>query len=124
MKHGAAAFLTKDATPEFVLQTIRAVHAGDRVVHPGATMRLVTEFEEAPAGVGPRPVDAIAVLSPREQEIFLLAAKGLSNSAIAGAAYISEATTKTHVRNILNKLWLQSRAQIVVYAYENGLLTP
>ncbi|MCU1479869.1 MAG: DNA-binding response regulator [Subtercola sp.] len=122
MKHGASAFITKDATPEFVLETIRAVHTGDRIVDPAATIKLVNEFADPDASARENRERAIAALSPREQEIFLLAARGLSNSNIAATAFISEATTKSHIRSILNKLQLQSRVQIVVYAYENGLL--
>jgi DNA-binding NarL/FixJ family response regulator len=70
-----------------------------------------------------RPQRALAVLSPREREVFLLAAKGLRNSEIAAAAFVSETTVKTHISSILGKLELRSRAQIVVHAYENGLLS-
>ncbi|MDF2443186.1 MAG: hypothetical protein JWR01_1389, partial [Subtercola sp.] len=117
MKHGASAFLTKDASPESVLECIRTVHAGDAVVSPAATHALVREF-----GAEPTTPAALSPLTPREQEIFLLAAKGLSNGDIAASAFISETTAKTHIRSILSKLDLQSRVQIVVFAYENGLL--
>ncbi|RFA12457.1 hypothetical protein B7R22_15140 [Subtercola boreus] len=129
MKHGASAFLTKDASPESVLETIRTVHAGNAVASPAATLALVREFGAAPPSgpgrqhaPGPAPSDALAPLTPREQEIFLLAATGLSNGDIAASAFISETTAKTHIRSILSKLALQSRVQIVVFAYENGLL--
>lgn len=127
IRGGASAFVTKDATPEFLLDTIRAVHAGNALVAPAATMTLIKEF----GGPGPErgddgnvddrtvPLDS---LSPREHEIFLLAARGLSNADIATTAFISDATVKTHIRSILMKLRLENRVQIVVFAYENGLV--
>ncbi|SDY51978.1 response regulator transcription factor [Herbiconiux ginsengi] len=119
MKHGASAFVTKDATPELLLETIRSVHAGD--APPPALAELVKRHV-APAEAA-APEDAVAALTPREREIFLLAAKGLRNSEIAAAAFVSEATVKTHIRSILAKLGLETRAQIVVHAYENRLLS-
>ncbi|PRY68300.1 LuxR family two component transcriptional regulator [Glaciihabitans tibetensis] len=121
IRAGASGFITKDATPEFMIEAIRLVHAGQSVLAPQATVDLLTRF--AP---GSRSTDTddrvIAMLSPREREIFLLAARGLSNAEIAAAAFVSETTVKTHVSNILAKLGLQSRVQIVVFAYENALL--
>lgn len=122
MKHGASAFITKDATPEFLLESIRTVHRGQAVVSPAETMALIHEFGNAPLKTWDR-TEPLRALSPREQEIFLYAARGLSNPDIARAAFISESTTKSHIRSILAKLDLQSRVQIVVYAYENGLVT-
>ncbi|MGD8166035.1 response regulator [Herbiconiux sp. P16] len=119
MKHGASAFVTKDATPELLLETIRSVHAGD--APPSELAELVKRYV-APAEVA-APEESIAGLTPREREIFLLAAKGLRNSEIAAAAFVSEATVKTHIRSILAKLGLETRAQIVVHAYENRLLS-
>ncbi|MGA1836149.1 response regulator transcription factor [Herbiconiux sp. 11R-BC] len=118
MRHGASAFVTKDVTPEVLLDTIRAVHAGDAPPVPVGT--VVREFAR-PAGGADVP-DALAALSPRERDVFLLAATGMRNSEIARAAFVSEATVKSHVRAVLHKLGLQSRAQIVVHAYENRLL--
>ena len=126
MKHGASAFLTKDATPERVLETIRTVHSGVALSAPGETVGLIREFADAPSKSLPGidESELLAGLSPREKEIFLLAARGMSNAEIAEAAFISETTTKTHIRGILNKLGLLNRVQIVVFAYENGLITP
>ena len=122
IRTGAAGFITKDATPEFILAAIRTVHAGQSVLAPAATFDLVKRFA-APTPPGERPLElAIAALTPREREIFLLVARGLSNVELAAAAFVSEATAKTHIRNILAKLGLQSRVQVVVFAYENGLL--
>ena len=122
IRSGASGYITKDATPEFVLDAIRTVHAGHSVLAPKATLDLVKEFATPKPSAGHTREQAIALLSSREQEIFLLAARGLSNVDIAATAFISEATTKTHIRSILSKLGLRSRVQIVVFAYENGLL--
>jgi DNA-binding NarL/FixJ family response regulator len=122
IRTGASGFITKDATPEFILASIRTVHAGQAVLAPAATFDLVKRIAR-PAPPAERPLDlAIATLTPREREIFLLVARGLSNIELAAAAFVSETTAKTHLRNILTKLGLQSRVQVVVYAYENGLL--
>ena len=122
IRAGASGFVTKDATPEFVLEAIRSVHAGASVLAPSATLDLVKRFAAAPRHGG-RPLElAIEALTPREKEVFILVARGLSNLEIATAAFISEATAKTHVRSILGKLGLQSRIQVVIFAYENGLL--
>ncbi|MCX7522716.1 response regulator transcription factor [Microbacterium sp. STN6] len=116
---GADGFIVKDAAPEFVLAAIRTVHAGHSVIAPSDTADLL----RARQGVRRRPDDtAIAPLSAREKEVFLLAARGLSNADIGRTAYISEATVKSHVRSILAKLGLTSRVQLVAHAYENGLL--
>ena len=122
IRSGASGYITKDATPEFVLDAIRTVHPGHSVLAPKATLDLVKEFATPEPSVGQTREQAIASLSPREQEVFLLAARGLSNVDIAATAFISEATTKTHIRSILSKLGLRSRVQIVVFAYENRLL--
>ena len=122
IRAGASGFITKDATPEFILAAIRTVHGGQAVLAPTATFDLVKQFATAPADTG-RPLEkAIEVLTPREREIFLLVARGLSNLEVASAAFVSEATAKTHLRSILSKLGLQSRIQVVIFAYENGLL--
>lgn len=122
IRTGASGFITKDATPEFILAAIGTVHAGQSVLAPAATFDLVKRFATPRADTG-RPLEiAIAALTPREREIFLLIARGLSNAEIASAAFVSEATSKTHIRSILSKLGLQSRIQVVVFAYENGLL--
>ena len=122
IRTGASGFITKDATPEFILAAIGTVHSGQSVLAPAATFDLVKRFA-TPIGDPGRPLEvAIAALTPREREIFLLIARGLSNAEIASAAFVSEATSKTHIRSILSKLGLQSRIQVVVFAYENGLL--
>jgi DNA-binding NarL/FixJ family response regulator len=122
IRAGASGFITKDATPEFMIEAIRLVHAGQSVLAPQATVDLVNRFAPSSRAtdIDDRP---IAMLSPREREIFLLAARGLSNAEIAAAAFVSETTVKTHISNILGKLDLQSRVQVVVFAYENALLS-
>ncbi|MEJ3403171.1 response regulator transcription factor [Rathayibacter sp. YIM 133350] len=115
---GASGFVLKDADPEFLLAAIRTVHAGNAVIAASATRRLFAEFSRpAPAVPG-----AYERLTTREREIFLLAARGLSNAEIAGGEFLSEATVKTHISRILAKLALRDRVQLVVYAYEHGLV--
>lgn len=117
---GAEGFIMKDTTPEFVLASIRTVHAGHSVIAPSDTADIIrsrtSRHYREPAA------EALTGLSAREKEVFLLAARGLSNAIIAQTAYISEATVKSHIRSILGKLSLTSRVQIVAHAYENGLL--
>lgn len=117
MRQGASGFLLKDADPEFLLAAIRTVHAGSSVIAASATRDLFEHFAEAP-----KPVPAqYTELTEREREIFALAARGLSNAEIAGREYLSEATVKTHISRILNKLSLRDRVQLVVFAFEHGL---
>jgi DNA-binding NarL/FixJ family response regulator len=117
---GADGFLVKDATPEFVLAAIRAVHAGHSVIAPSDTVDIIrAQASRRDKEANP---EAIAALSAREKEVFLLAARGLSNAEIAQTAFIGETTVKSHIRSILAKLSLNSRVQIVAHAYENGLV--
>jgi DNA-binding NarL/FixJ family response regulator len=119
IRAGAGGFVTKDADPEFLLAAIRTVHSGQAVIAPAATFDLLRQFAHAPR---PAREDAIADLSPREKEIFLAMAKGLSNAEIATSAFVSETTVKSHVGSILAKLGLRSRVQLVSFAWENGLV--
>jgi DNA-binding NarL/FixJ family response regulator len=118
---GASAFLTKDATPDDVLATIRNVNAGHAITAPTDALGLVHEFGRPQTSA--RREATLTTLSPREREVFLLVARGLSNAETADAAYLSEATVKSHVRSILHKLELRSRIHIVIFAYENNLVT-
>jgi DNA-binding NarL/FixJ family response regulator len=121
IRAGASGFVLKDAEPEFLLAAIRTVHAGTAVIAPAATAELFQHFGER----APQPGDPdvhLEGLSSREREIFLLAARGLSNSEIATAEFVSEATVKTHISRILAKLGLRDRVQVVVYAFENRLV--
>jgi len=117
IRQGASGFLLKDADPEFLLAAIRTVHSGSSVIAASATRELFEHFAEAPKPVPPQ----FAALTDREQEIFALAARGLSNSEIAAREYLSEATVKTHISRILTKLTLRDRVQLVVFAFEHGL---
>ncbi len=116
---GASGFVLKDAEPEFLLAAIRTVHAGTAVIAASAMRELFEHFNDRPAA-GAEPEEFTA-LTPREQEIFQLAARGLSNFEIAQHEYLSEATVKTHVSRILSKLNLRDRVQLVVYAFEHRL---
>jgi len=120
IRGGASGFLLKDADPEFLLAAIRTVHAGSAVLAPGATRELFEHFGvRASTPVVP---PAFATLTAREREIFLLAARGLSNSEIATGEFLSEATVKTHISRILAKLGLRDRVQLVVFAFEHALV--
>jgi len=115
---GASGYVLKDARPELLLAAIRAVADGNQVVAAGATRTLLERFRTVRAAPGAEYDD----LTPREREILLRAAAGLSNAEIAAVEHLSEATVKTHVSRILAKLTLRDRVQLVVYAYEHGLL--
>lgn len=117
IRQGASGFLLKDAEPEFLLAAIRTVHSGSSVIAASATRELFAHFAEAAKPVPP----AYTSLTDREQEIFALAARGLSNAEIAGREFLSEATVKTHISRILAKLALRDRVQLVVFAFEHGL---
>lgn len=116
---GASGFLLKAAEPELLLAAIRSVAAGTQVVAAGATRAL---FERYRARSVAAPGPEYARLTPREQEILRRAAEGLSNAEIAAAEFLAEGTVKTHVSRILTKLGLRDRVQLVVYAYEHGLV--
>ncbi|MCD0482482.1 response regulator transcription factor [Streptacidiphilus sp. ASG 303] len=123
LKAGASGFLLKDVPPAELVAAIRAVHAGDAVVAPTTTRRMIDRFADVLPGphraAGP---PAVARLTEREREVFLLVAQGLSNGEIAARLVLSEATVKTHVGRILAKLGLRDRVQAVVLAYETGLV--
>ncbi len=119
IRGGASGFLLKDSDPEFLLAAIRAVHAGTAVVAPSATRELFRHFDSRAATVA--EPEAFGALTAREREVFVLAAQGLSNSEIAKAEFLSEATVKTHISRILSKLSLRDRVQLVVYAFEHRL---
>lgn len=118
---GASGYLLKSAEPEFLLAAIRTVHSGYSVIAPGSVHSL---FEYAARNVpGPGPdLTVLNTLSPRERDVFLLAAKGLSNGEMAKSLFVSEATIKTHLRSVLDKLGLRTRLQLVAFAHERRLL--
>lgn len=119
IRGGASGFLLKDADPEFLLSAIRTVHAGTAVIAAAATRELFEHFDSQ--GSPGREPERFTTLTARERDIFVLAARGLSNSEIASNEYLSEATVKTHISRVLGKLGLRDRVQLVVYAYENRL---
>jgi len=123
LQTGASGFLLKDVSPEGLVQAVRSVAAGDTLLAPGITRRLIERFAR-PAPPATAPPSALADLTVREREVLMLLARGLSNIELAEALVVSEATAKTHVGRILAKLGLRDRVQAVVLAYETGLVTP
>ncbi|MYV56192.1 response regulator transcription factor [Streptomyces sp. SID3212] len=122
LKAGASGFMLKDVPPSELLSAIRSVHSGDAVVAPSTTRRLLDRFAPMlPSADKPRNKQ-MERLTEREREVMLLVAQGLSNGEIAGRLVLSEATVKTHVGRILTKLGLRDRVQVVVLAYESGLV--
>jgi DNA-binding NarL/FixJ family response regulator len=129
LRAGASGFLLKDVTAERLFEAVRVVAAGEALLAPAVTRRLISEFARlrpqaaAGAAAGVRP-GALAALTPRETEVLRLVAEGLSNTEIAGRLVVTEETVKTHVSRILSKLGLRDRTQAVVAAYESGLVIP
>jgi DNA-binding NarL/FixJ family response regulator len=122
LRAGASGFLLKDTPRRELLHAIEVVAAGDALLAPGITRRLIAEFA---ARRDPRqPAAELAELTDRERDVLVLVARGLSNEEIAGRLVISPLTAKSHVRNILRKLDCHDRAALVAIAYENGLITP
>jgi DNA-binding NarL/FixJ family response regulator len=122
LRAGASGFLLKDTLPEDLIAAIRVVARGDALIAPGITKRLIEQFARAaPASVPPA---ALEELTPRELEVLILVASGLSNGEIAAELVLSQATVKTHVKRILSKLGVRDRVQAVVLAYEAGLVHP
>jgi DNA-binding NarL/FixJ family response regulator len=120
---GASGFLLKDVTAERLFDAVRVVAAGEALLAPTVTRRLISEFARLrPAA--PAPAAAVAQLTARETEVLRLLAEGLSNAEIARRLVITEETVKTHVSRVLHKLALRDRAQAVVMAYESGLVRP
>jgi DNA-binding NarL/FixJ family response regulator len=123
LRAGASGFLLKSAPPEELLYAIRCVHNGDSIVAPSTTRRLIGRFmPHLPDASAPPP--GLAALTSREREVLVQAGCGLSNTEIAAVLTIAEATVKTHIGHIMVKLGLRDRVQIVVYAYETGLVVP
>ena len=123
LRAGASGFLLKDTTPEELLTAIRVVAVGGALIAPQVTRRLIAEFATRPGAGRPDPRIA-GVLTDREIEVLELVGRGLSNAEIAAHLVLSPLTAKTHVSRILTKLGLRDRAQLVVAAYESGLLVP
>ena len=123
LRAGASGFVLKDTDPDDLLDAIRVVAAGETLLAPGVTARLVAEFVRQPSAEKPVPAD-LTDLTERELEVLSLAGRGLSNAEIGAELFISPATAKTHVGRVLQKLGARDRAQLVVIAYESGLVTP
>ncbi len=121
LRAGASGFVLKDDPPEQLLAAIRTVAAGDALLSPTITKRVIEQFTRIPRPAPPKELDD---LSEREREVFRLVARGLSNAEIGQELYISETTVKTHVTHILQKLDLRDRVQAVVLAYQTGVFEP
>jgi len=123
LRAGASGFMLKDAPPEELVAAVRIVASGDALLAPAVTRQVVEEFVRRPPEVVRLP-EALDDLTPREREVLDLLARGLSNPEICGRLVISDATAKTHVARILQKLGLRDRVQVVIYAYEHGVVAP
>ncbi len=121
LRAGASGFVLKDDPPEQLLAAIRTVAAGDALLSPAVTKRVIREFARAPRA---KPPEGLDELSEREHEVFRLIAQGFSNAEIGEQLFISETTVKTHVTHIFRKLDLRDRVQAVVLAYQAGLVEP
>jgi DNA-binding NarL/FixJ family response regulator len=121
---GASGFLLKDVTAERLFDAVRVVAAGEALLAPAVTRRLIEEFARLRPRPDAPPAAAVATLTPRETQVLRLVAEGLSNPEIAARLVVAEETVKTHVSRILSKLGLRDRTQAVVTAYETGLVVP
>ncbi|MFD7609527.1 response regulator [Streptomyces sp. NPDC059828] len=125
LRAGASGFLLKDAPPADLISAVRVVAAGEALLAPSVTRRLIADFAaQRPAPRGDRAALRLGGLTPRETEVLELIARGLSNLEIAGQLIVAEQTVKTHVGRVLSKLGLRDRAQAVIFAYESGLVRP
>jgi len=124
LRAGASGFMLKDAPPEEIAAAVRIVASGEALLAPAVTRAVIEEFARQAPAAAPTTPPAVAQLTPREQEVLGLLARGLSNPEICRELVISEATAKTHVARILQKLDLRDRVQAVIYAYETGLVAP
>ena len=122
IRSGAAGFLVKDTDPDELVQAVRVVADGGALLSPGVTRRLIGEY--ASRAKPPQPSGLLGELTDREREVLALVGEGLSNAEIAGRLYLSPATAKTHVSHTMLKLGARDRAQLVVIAYETGLVRP
>lgn len=125
IRAGASGFLVKDTEPADLLRAVRAVHDGDAMLSPSVTRRLLARLaaEKGPAGA-PSPTADVGLLTEREREVLALVGQGLNNAEIAARLFITPLTAKTHVSRAMTKLGLRDRAQLVVLAYESGLVRP
>jgi DNA-binding NarL/FixJ family response regulator len=121
---GASGFLLKDVTAERLFDAVRVVAAGEALLAPTVTRRLISEFARLRPNAGARSAAGLPALTPRETQVLRLVAEGLSNPEIAARLVVTEETVKTHVSRVLSKLGLRDRTQAVVTAYESGLVVP
>jgi DNA-binding NarL/FixJ family response regulator len=124
LRAGASGFMLKDAPPEEIAAAVRIVASGEALLAPAVTRAVIDEFARSSPASPAEPPAAVTQLTPREREVLDLLARGLSNPEICDRLVITEATTKTHVARILQKLALRDRVQAVIYAYETGLVRP
>jgi len=123
LRAGASGFLLKDSPRHDLIAAVRAAAAGDALLSPSVTRRLIEAFARRPPEITPSPAQ-LASLTGREHDVLLLLARGRSNAEIAASLFVSEATVKSHVGNLLAKLGLRDRVQAVILAYETGLVIP
>jgi DNA-binding NarL/FixJ family response regulator len=123
LRAGASGFLLKDSPRADLVAAVRAAAAGDALLAPSVTRRLIEAFARRPPETSPSPSQLLSV-TPRERDVLMLMARGRSNAEIATALFVSEATVKTHVGSLLAKLGLRDRVQAVILAYETGLIVP
>jgi len=123
LRAGASGFLLKDSPRHDLIAAVRAAAAGDALLAPSVTRRLIEAFARRPPETAPSP-SRLASLTARERDVLLMLARGRSNAEIAAGLFVSEATVKTHVGNLLAKLGLRDRVQAVIVAYETGLVVP
>ena len=126
LRAGASGFIGKGSEPDQIVHAVRAVHAGDALLSPAATRSLITKYvRPADLSSGSRPIPPeLEQLTDREREVLLLVARGRSNQEIADELHISPHTAKTHVNRVMAKVYAHDRAQLVILAYESGLLAP
>jgi DNA-binding NarL/FixJ family response regulator len=124
LRAGASGFLLKDVTAERLFDAVRVVAAGEALLAPAVTRRLISEFTRLLPRVSAPALPALKTLTPRETEVLSLVAEGLSNQQIAVRLVVTEETVKTHVSRVLHKLGLRDRTQAVIAAYESGLIVP
>jgi DNA-binding NarL/FixJ family response regulator len=124
LRAGASGFLLKDVSAERLFEAVRVIAAGDALLAPTVTRRLISEFALLHSAPDTTSASALAALTPREIQVLRLLADGLSNPEIAARLFVTEETVKTHVSHVLSKLGLRDRTQAVVVAYESGLVVP
>jgi DNA-binding NarL/FixJ family response regulator len=124
LRAGASGFLLKDTLPEDLLNAVRVVADGEALLAPKITRRLIEQFVQQPVPTTAEPNPGLEMLTDREREVLEAVARGLSNAEIGEQLFMSHATAKTHVSRLLTKLYARDRAQLVMLAYENGIVTP